>query len=203
MNTNQQLWSTMYVTTFAAASESPNATTQAISASIVVPTFLLPSLVELVYKALRDEIRVSTGNNACQRTMILLLLYLPFVNRRQPIQISSQMSSRRVEVQLLHLARNRACLSVFYQPMINLRYGRNSHRSAGEKQLVTNIQFAAVDGALHNLDAQFPLRQLHHCIARDALQHVFRCRRSDQLPFAHHKDVARRSLGNMTGIVQK
>jgi hypothetical protein len=75
--------------------------------------FFLPPLAEPASKALYREIKVSTGNNSRQRTMVLLLFHPRFVNRRQPIQVSPQMSSRRIEVQLLHSARNRAYLSVF------------------------------------------------------------------------------------------
>ena len=51
--------------------------------------------------------------------------------------------------------------------------------------------------------AEFPLRQFHHRIARDALQHVLRHRRRDQLALAHHEDVARRAFGHMAALVQE
>src|ERR1035438_1105377 len=104
----------MHAATFAAAPKCSNATMQALSASFVVLIFFLPPVVEPAGKALSREIKVSTGNNSCQRTMVLLLFHPRFVNRRQPIQVSPQMSSRRIEVQLLHLARNRADLSIFH-----------------------------------------------------------------------------------------
>jgi len=74
----------------------------------------LPSspLVESAYKVSFSEIKVSAGNNSCQRTMVQLL----FIRACKPASANSNKSANALashRVQLLHLMRNRACLSIF------------------------------------------------------------------------------------------
>jgi hypothetical protein len=50
----------------------------------------------------------------------------------------------------LQLARDGADGAIPDLPVIDAHDGRDAHRRSGEEQFVAHIEFAAVDGPLHN-----------------------------------------------------
>ena len=87
--------------------------------------------------------------------------------------------------------------------MIDAHYRRDAHRCSGEEQLVAHIELAAGDRPLDDFDAQLARGKLHDGVARDAFKNVFGDGGGDQLPFAHHEEVAGCAFGNVAAFVEE
>ena len=107
-----------------------------------------------------------------------------------------------VEIHFLQFSRDRSRLSIGDGAVVQLDYGRQMGRGTGEEDLVSQIQFAAVYGALHHLHSQFPLGQLDDGLAGNAGQHVVFQRRSDKPPVDNHKDVFAGAFAYVAVVVE-
>ena len=82
--------------------------------------------------------------------------------------------------------------------------GDNCHlgSGAGQEKFFADVGFGAVDRTFDNRDLQFFARQLEHGAAGDALQDIVRDRRGDQHAIAHHENVHRRALRDVTIVIK-
>ena len=87
--------------------------------------------------------------------------------------------------------------------MIDAHDGCDADSSAGEEQLVTYVEFAAVDWPFDDAQPQFAKRKFHDAVARDAFKRVLGDRGRDELSVAHHEDVAGGAFGDVSVLVEE
>src|SRR5918998_1804617 len=80
---------------------------------------------------------------------------------------------------------------------------RDLEPRARQEDLVGGVELRPVHVALDDRKLHLLLRQLHHGVARDALEYVRRDRRRDELPLADEKDVGRARFGDVPVLGEK
>src|ERR1019366_10094282 len=101
-------------------------------------------------------------------------------DRGQPARVAVVLAFADAKIQLLQLGGDRAGSPGADLPLIDLDHGRDLRAGPAEQPLVGDVQLAAVDPALHDLDSELVARKGHQHRAGDAFNYVLRRGRPDQ-----------------------
>src|ERR1019366_3678143 len=102
-------------------------------------------------------------------------------DRGQPARIAVVLAFADAKVQLLQLGGDRAGGPGADGALIDLDHRRDLRAGAAEEHLIGDVQLAAVDGALDDLDAELVACEGHEHRSGDAFDDVLRHRRRDEL----------------------
>src|SRR4028119_2089339 len=114
-----------------------------------------------------------------------------------PIRVLVPAAAGGLEVQLLQALGDGADAARAHRAVVHLDDGRYLEARAREEDLVGGVELRAADLALEDRHPELLLRELHHRVARDALEDVGSDGRGDELPLPDEKDVRSTRLGDL------
>src|ERR1039457_6263799 len=84
--------------------------------------------------------------------------------------------------------------------MIHAGDRRDFDGRTGKEDFVSQVQFAAVDGALDNVEMQFVTGYFHHTVTSDTFKYILGAWRGDQFAAAYQEDVTGCAFGHVAGL---